>query len=182
MAIPKVDALIQFNDQELKTLSSIYDLVVFLVHSGETFLHMLCDAMAILDLDHLFRSFIIGGNEKDSKDAIRLTCSIIALICVILQDLPENSKLIEKIIFHDDIKLTILLRHNVPKVRLRTCHMLRLLGRFCCYALHSYWNSELSMIIHTELVGDEDCDVQKEALNIIEEFKSFGWFKREIGC
>jgi fused-like protein len=103
--------------------------VVFLAHSGETFLHMLCDAMAILNLDSLFRSFILSGCEKDSKEANRLTAAVLALVCAILQELPENAKLIEKIIFHDSIELFALLKHENSKIRLRACLMLRLLVR-----------------------------------------------------
>lgn len=170
MSIPKVDEMIQFNDSELKTLSGIYDLVVFLVYSGETFLHMLCDAISILNLDNLFRSFIASGVDSESKDAVRLTSSIIALVCAILQDIPENANLIEKIIFHDDVNLCNLLRHNDSKIRLRTCLMLRLLGRFCCFSLQNQWNYEMSSCLE-EMMTDVDDDVKNETLNIIEEFK-----------
>lgn len=168
--------VLNFNDQELKTLCGIYDLVVFLIHSGETFLHMLCDAMAILNLDNLFRSFILSGCEKDTREATRLTGSILAIIFAILTELPENAKLIEKIIFHDSIDLFALLKHENSKIRLRACLMLRLLGRFCCFALQNCWSSELSNLIHKEMILDHDTDVKNEAMNIIEEFKSFGWF------
>lgn len=179
MAIPKVDEMIQFNEGEIKTLSGIYDLVVFLVYSGETFLHMLCDAISILNLDHLFRSFIANGIDCESKDAVRLTGSIISLVCAILQDIPENANLIEKIIFHDEVDLCKLLRHDDAKIRLRTCHMLRLLGRFCCFALQNQWNHEMSSCLE-ELMTDVDDDVRKETMNIIEEFKDcVGWFKME---
>lgn len=170
--------ILKFNDQELKTLCGIYDLVVFLVHSGETFLHMLCDAMAILNLDNLFRSFILSGCEKDTKEATRLTAAILALICAILQELPENAKLIEKIIFHDSIDLFALLKHENSKIRLRACLMLRLLGRFCCFALQNCWSSDLSSLILEEMILDCDGEVKNEAINIIEEFKNFGWFRK----
>lgn len=179
MTIPKVDEMIQFSDGELKTLSDIYDLVVFLVYSGETFLHMLCDAISILNLDHLFRSFIVSGVDGESKDGVRLTSSIIALICAILQELPENANLVEKLIFHDSVDLCKLLRHDESKVRLRTCLMLRLVGRFCCFSLQNQWNHELSSCLE-ELLTDVDDDVRSEAMNIIEEFKDcVGWFKME---
>lgn len=181
----KLESLMNFNEQELKTLSSIYDLVVFLVYSGETFLHMLCDAMALLNLDHLFKNFIAIGCENDTKDAVRLASSVIALICAILQDLPENSKLIEKIIFNDNendvnVDLCKLLRHENSKIRLRTCLMLRLLGRFCCYSLQNQWTTELSLIVNDELTADSNDEVRGEALNVIEEFRNFYWFKEKF--
>ena len=179
MSIPKVDEMIEFTASELKTLSGIYDLVVYLVYSGETFLHMLCDAISILNIDHLFRSFIVSGIDGESPEGVRLTSSIVALISAILQELPENAKLIEKIVFHDDIDLCLLLRHDDSKVRLRTCLMLRLLGRFCCFSLQNHWNHELSSCLE-ELMTDSDDTVRSETLNIIEEFKDcVGWFKFE---
>lgn len=179
MSNPKVDEMIQFNDNELKTLASIYDLVMFLVYSGETFLQMLCDALSLLNMDHLFRSFIVCGTEGDSQESVRLTSAIIALICAILQELPENANLIEKIIFHDDVDLCKLLRHDEAKVRLRTCLMLRLLGRFCCFSLQNHWNLELSSCLE-DLLTDADDDVRSETRSIIEEFKDcVGWFQME---
>lgn len=141
--------------------------------------------MALLNLDHLFKNFIVIGCENDSKVAIRLTSSMIALICAILQDLPENSKLIEKIIFPDNesdvhVDLCKLLRHENPKIRVRTCMMLRLLGRFCCYSLQNQWSLELSMVVNDELTADTDDDVRAEALNVIEEFRNFFWFKEKF--
>ena len=138
-----------------------------------------------MNLDHLFKNFIAIGCENDSNDAVRLASSVIALICAILQDLPENSKLIEKIIFNDnendvEVDLCKLLRHENSKIRLRTCLMLRLLGRFCCYSLQNQWTTELSVIINNELTSDSDDDVRGEALNVIEEFRNFYWFKEKF--
>lgn len=179
MSIPKVDRLITFTVGELKTLSGIYDLVVYLVYSGETFLQMLCDAISILNLDHLFRSFIVSGIDSDLKEAVRLTGTMVALICAILQELPENANLIEKIIFHDDVDLCKMLRHDDAKVRLRTLSMLRLLGRFCCFSLQNIWNHEMNSCLE-ENMTDVDDDVRCKAINIIEEFKDcFSWFKME---
>lgn len=176
MTIPKVDSLIEFTASELKTLSGIYDLVVFLIHSAENFLYMLCDAISVLELDNLFRSFIVSGYGSESGDAVRLTGSIISLISAILQELPENAKLIQNIIFHADIDLRKLLRHKSALIRTRTCQMLRLLGRFCCFSLKNHWNYELSRCLFERQI-DEDVKVRKEAMSVIEEFKDFGWFR-----
>lgn len=179
MSIPKVDKLIHFCDSELKTLSSIYDLVVFLVYSGENFLDMLCDTIALMNLDHVFRSFILSGTNGDSEDGARLAGSIIALINAILQGLPENSKMVEKIIFHEDIELFKLLSNKDTKSRLRACHMLRLLGRFCCLALRKQWQPNMYSRLK-ELMTDTDQRVRDEAENIVEEFKEcVSWFKAE---
>lgn len=139
---------------------------------------MLCDAMAILNLDSIFRSFILSGCDGSTKEAYRLTNSILALICAILQNLPENSKLIENVILHETIELSVLLQHHNDKVRLRAFSMLRLLGRFCCFSLQNRWDSNLSSLIHNKMVMDDNEDVKKEAQSIVEEFKHFGWFKK----
>lgn len=179
MSIPKVDKMVQFTDSELKSLSSIYDLVVFLVHSDEIFVQALCDAISVLKPYHLFRSFIANGLDGESSEGVRLTASIISLISAVLKDLPEHTILIENIIFHDDVDLCKLLRHNSAIVRLRTIHMLRLLGRFCCFSLQNQWNHEMSSCLE-ELMTDVDDDVKNETFNIIEEFKEcVGWFKIE---
>lgn len=174
MSIPKVDKLIQFNHSELKTLSSIYDLVCFLVHSGDNFLDMLCDTIALMNLDHVFRSFILSGTNDNSEDGTRLAGSIIALINAILQNLPENSLMIEKIIFHADIDFCKLLNIKDTKLRLRTCLMLRLLGRFCCLSLRNHWRPDMSICLN-DLLNDEDESVRVEAANVVEEFSCVGF-------
>lgn len=147
--------------------------MVFLVYSEETFLHMFCDAMAILNLDSIFRSFILNGCGTPN----RLTSSILALVCAILQNLPENSKLIESIIFHKTIDLAVFLNHGDDKIRLRSFSMLRLLGRFCCFSLQNQWNVDLTNLVIEKMKNDENSKVKSEALNVNEEFKNFGWFK-----
>lgn len=111
-----------------------------------------------------------------SKDSIRLTCSIIALICAILTELPENANLIEKMIFNEQVVLSKLMRDEVPIIRYRTCMMLRLLGRFCCYQLQNQWNYDMMSCLEEELLCDSDPKVRMEALNIIEEFKTLPFY------
>jgi len=150
---------------------------VYLVHSGGTFVAQLEDAITVLNIDHLFRSFLMNANE--SSDGDRLTSSVIALICAFLQELPEKAGLIEKLIFHADFDLCVLLRHENATVRLRTCLLLRLLGRFCCFSLQSQWKQKICSCLN-ELTIDVDDDVKKATANIIEEFKEcLGWFRNE---
>lgn len=179
MTMPKVEGLIKFTESEVKTLSSIYELVVFLVYSGDAFLQFFCDIISLLDPADLFRSFIVCGLDGKTKDGTRLTSSILALVCAILQELPENANLIKKFIFHDDIDLCKMLRHDDAMVRVRTLLMLRLLGRFCCHSLQSVWSHEMSSCLE-ESTTDADDDVKVEARNTLEEFKDcFSWFRME---
>lgn len=171
MAVPK-PAMVRFNGTDLKTLSLIYDAVMFLVYSDERNLNFLCDAILLLLMDHLFRSFIDCG---DSQDGSRLTSSVIALFCAVLQDLPEHASLIAKIIFHDDIDLVKLMKHDDAKVRLRTCLLLRLLGRFCCCELQKKWSHEMKRSLR-ELTIDTNHEVGVEARNVVDEFKDFVWW------
>lgn len=181
LSVPRVDKIIEFNANELKTLCSIYDAVVYLVHSNDTFLGMLCDAISILNVDNLFRSFILSGiNESYSKEAVRLTGSIIALICAILQDIPENANLIENIVFHNDVNLCKLLQHKEKKIKMRTCQMIRLLGRFRCSLLQNAWSEELSRSM-AGLLKDDCVEVRKESGILLEEFKDcIGWFQKHL--
>lgn len=47
--------------EEVKTLSSLYELVCHLVHSGESFLTQFCDAIAVLGADKLLVNFLSSG-------------------------------------------------------------------------------------------------------------------------
>ncbi|CAO1343477.1 unnamed protein product [Diamesa hyperborea] len=156
ISMPKINEIF-FTDNELKTLAGLYDLVTYLVYSGETFLQMF-------------------STVNRSKDSIRLTCSIIALICAILTELPENANLIEKMIFNEQVVLSKLMRDEVPIIRYRTCMMLRLLGRFCCFQLQNQWNYDMMSCLEEELLCDSDPKVRMEALNIIEEFKTLPFY------
>lgn len=177
LSVPRVDKIIEFNANELKTLCSIYDAVVYLVHTNDTNLGMLCDAISILSVDNLFRSFILSGiNDGDSKEAVRLTGSMIALVCAILQDIPENANLIENIVFHNDVDLCKLLQHKDEKIKMRSCQMIRLLGRFRCSLLQNSWTEELSRSL-AGLLKDESGEVRRESGILLEEFKDcIGWF------
>jgi hypothetical protein len=142
---------------------------------------MFCDAMAIIHgLDFFFRSFIVSSiKNNENANAIRLTSNILALICVILQELPENSKLIENIIFNENVDLCKFFQHKNSKVRLRACMMLRLLGRFCCFALQNHWTIELSNVINKELTKDSDEEVRNVVKSTIEEFQMFQFFREK---
>lgn len=58
VSLPKINEIIEFSEEELKTLCSLYNLVSYLVYSNEMFLHQFLDAMSILSLEGLFASFI----------------------------------------------------------------------------------------------------------------------------
>lgn len=48
-------------DEDIKTLSSLYDLVCHLIHLNDSFLTQFCDALAILGASNLLVQFISGG-------------------------------------------------------------------------------------------------------------------------
>ncbi|CRL00786.1 CLUMA_CG014040, isoform A [Clunio marinus] len=164
----KKEENIKLNSDELKTVSGIYDLVVFLVYTNETFLHTLCDALSILNVNHMLRSLIAYSH----KGPERLTASILSLLCVILKELPENSILVEKIIFHDDIDLTKLIKHENKKVKLQTLTLVRLLGRFCCFSLQNYLKQDFKKALFN-LSQDSNIPVREQAVKIIGEFEGF---------
>jgi fused-like protein len=175
ISLPKLNSIIRFNEAELNSLSGLYDLICYLVYSGETFLHQFCDALSILNLDEMFISFIVSVTLNESNASIRLASSICAIFCAILKQLPENAKLIESVIFNEQVSIESLLKHGNSLIRYRAVMLLRLLGRFCCYSLQNIWNTELNEILEV-LICDSDEDVRNETANIIEEFKSFSFY------
>lgn len=95
---------------EVKTLTAVYDLICYLVHSGENFLKQFCDAIEILGVKELFVNFI--NAIRTNEDYVRLSCAILAVLNCALRELPENAEIIEQIVFHDNVNLIQMLRHG----------------------------------------------------------------------
>jgi len=142
---------------EIKTLSLIYELVSHLIHLGDSFLSQFCDAVAILGADELLINFL--SCDSDDTSIIQLTNSVLSLLSCAIRELPENAELIEKIIFDKRINLILLMKHNDSLQRTRICMLLRLLGRFSCYALQNNWTNEIRDTLEA-LVYDSNEDVR----------------------
>lgn len=156
------------DNDEIKTLISVYDLICYLIHMGDIFLNQFCDAIEILGAKELFVNFIAAAHV--SNDYVQLVCSLLALLNCALRELPENAEIIEQIVFHENVNLMLLLKHDNAFLRLRTCMLLRILTRFSCLALQKRWTNEIKGHLE-KLLLDENPDVKKEAKSAMEEFK-----------
>lgn len=145
---------INLTSDEIKTLSNLYELVNHLVHINDNFLTQFCDAIAwIQGTDEIFISFLSSVTED--RIMVRLVNSILALLCCVLRELPENADLVENIIFNQSVNLISLMKHSNGLLRSRMCMLLRLLGRFSCFSLQSYWSIEMRDTLE-ELLGDSN--------------------------
>ncbi|XP_050083621.1 serine/threonine-protein kinase fused [Anopheles aquasalis] len=157
------------DNDEVKTLTAVYDLISYLTHIDDVFLNQFCDAIEILGAKELFISFFTIVHKNNHYT--RLVCSILALLNCALRELPENAEIIEQIIFDENVNIIGLLQYNDSVLRLRTCMMLRVLARFSCLALQTNgWTNALKESLET-LCADDNIAVKMEATLAIEEFK-----------
>ncbi|XP_058448995.1 serine/threonine-protein kinase fused [Malaya genurostris] len=168
--------LSSLDNDEVKTLTAVYDLICFLVHSGENFLNQFCDAIEILGAKELFVSFINAARTNESY--VRLSCSILAVLNCALRELPENAEIIEQIVFHENVSLLHMLNHEDAILRHRTCTLLRILARFSCLALQKHWTNEIKESLES-LLDDQTLDVKTEAKCVLEEFKYLSFITAE---
>lgn len=150
--------------EDLRTLSSLYELVCHLVHLGTQFLSQFCDAIAILGADEIFSYFVATVTEDKTK--VRLVNSVIAILCCAIRELPENAELVEKIIFNKHVNIVSLLRHSDCLLRSRMCMLLRLIGRFSCRALQINWSTTIRETMEA-LVCDSSSTVRNVSIIII---------------
>lgn len=147
--------------EELKTIACIYDLVCHLVHCGPSFLDQFCDAIAILGVDQLLVKVLTSNalQTRGTKEVERLKRSILGILGCVLRESPENSELVEKIIFDAEIDICVLLRDNNAFVRYRTLILLRLLGRFSAVSLEKNWSVRIKNQIE-DLLNDDQENIQ----------------------
>uniref|UniRef100_A0A336MIK8 non-specific serine/threonine protein kinase n=1 Tax=Culicoides sonorensis TaxID=179676 RepID=A0A336MIK8_CULSO len=163
---------------ELKTIACIYDLVCHLVHCGPSFLDQFCDAIAILGVDQLLVKILTVHMTKQSKcikEVERLKRSLLGILGCVLRESPENSELVEKIIF--DSKIEDLLKDHNGFVRYRALILLRLLGRFSAVTLEKNWKPTIKCQIE-DLLNDEQENIQNEAIAILDEMKHLPFFQQ----
>ncbi|XP_055844636.1 serine/threonine-protein kinase fused [Episyrphus balteatus] len=163
----------ELTKDEIITISRLYELICHLVHLKEQFLSQFCDAVVILSADELLINFL--SHDFKNKNTIRITNCVIALLCCILRELPENADLVEKIIFSPKLDLINLMKHEDQLLRMRICMLFRLLGRFSLRGLQSIWSSEVRKIIES-FVDDKSEEVRMEAQCMLDELKHFSFY------
>uniref|UniRef100_A0A1I8M2I9 non-specific serine/threonine protein kinase n=1 Tax=Musca domestica TaxID=7370 RepID=A0A1I8M2I9_MUSDO len=160
-------------EEEIKCISRLYELVCHLVHLNLQFLNQFCDAVAILSANEFLINFL--NQDFKNSHALRIANNILALLCCVLRELPENAELVEKIIFSPKVDLGRLMQSNNDLLRLRICMLLRLLGRYSLRALQAAWSPEVREAIE-QLSEDNNEDVKVEAGNTMEELRKFSFY------
>ena len=84
---------------ELQALECIYLLLCNLVYTSKEFLIQLCDAIALLNATTLLQQFLLLDRRK-----IRVVTDIVAILCRVLSELPENAQLVEQIVLGNSSK------------------------------------------------------------------------------
>lgn len=168
-----IRAVSELTKEEIITASRLYELICHLVHLNEQFLSQFCDAVVILSADELLTNFL--NHDFKNKYTLRLTNCVLALMCCILRELPENADLVENIIFSPKLELINLIKHEDQLLRLRLCMLFRLLGRFSLRGLQSVWSKEMRKIIES-FINDKNEEVRTEAQCMLDELKHFSFY------
>ncbi|XP_075158948.1 STKc_STK36 domain-containing protein fused [Haematobia irritans] len=163
----------EMNNEEIKCISRLYELVCHLVHLNQQFLNQFCDAVAILSANEFLINFL--NQEFKNVHALRIANNILALLGCVLRELPENAELVEKIIFSSRVDLTLLLRSTDDLLRLRICMLMRLLARYSLRALQAAWSKDVREAIE-QLAEDDNVEVREEAANTVEELHKFSFY------
>ncbi|XP_055909302.1 serine/threonine-protein kinase fused [Eupeodes corollae] len=163
----------ELTKEEIVTASRLYELICHLVHLKEQFLSQFCDAVVILSADDLLINFL--SHDIKNKHTIRITNCVIALLCCVLRELPENADLVEKIIFSTKLDLINLIKQEDQLLRIRLCMLFRLLSRFSLRGLQNIWSSEVRRTIES-FIDDKNEEVRMEAQCMLDELKHFSFY------
>ncbi|CAL7950801.1 unnamed protein product [Xylocopa violacea] len=152
--------------------------VVELVYSGQQFLTQFCDAIYIVNGVSLLQELLNLEKRK-----ARIVADLVAILSNILRSQPENAHLVEKVVLHSNLsgnsidQLGKLLTHRQAVLRARTCHLIRLLGRFSCRALQQIWCKSLKNLVEN-LTVDDDQTVRLAAEDAVSELKELMYYNQ----
>ncbi|CAK9812298.1 Serine/threonine-protein kinase fused [Anthophora plagiata] len=164
---------------ELQTLECTMVVLCRLIYNRQQFLTQFCDAVYIVNGVALLQQLLNLEKRKG-----RVVVDLVAILNHILRSQPENAHLVEKVIFHSHLsgdavkQLGKLLMHRQATLRARTCHLIRLLGRFSCRALQQIWCKSLKNLIEN-LTTDDDKSVRLAAEVAVVELKELMYYKQE---
>ncbi|XP_076388520.1 STKc_STK36 domain-containing protein fused isoform X1 [Megachile rotundata] len=141
---------------ELQTLEYTMLVLCRLTYSRQQFLTQFCDAVYIVNGVTSLQQLLSLEKRK-----ARVVADLVAILSNVLRSQPENAHLVEKVVFRSRLpgnsieQFGKLLTHRQAALRARTCHLIRLLGRFSCRALQQIWCKSLRSLIEN-LIIDED--------------------------
>ncbi|XP_043269140.1 serine/threonine-protein kinase fused isoform X2 [Venturia canescens] len=142
---------------ELQALEASLLVLCRLVHAGQQFLTQFCDAVYIVNGIPFLRQLLTLEKRK-----ARIIGDLVAILNNILRLQPENADLVKGVMIRSNnpsqpiALLEKLLTHRHSIIRLRTCTLVRLLGRFCYRVLQRIWCKELKGLLESLARGDED--------------------------
>ncbi|CAL7950800.1 unnamed protein product [Xylocopa violacea] len=163
---------------ELQTLEYTMLILCRLVYSGQQFLTQFCDAIYIVNGVSLLQELLNLEKRK-----ARIVADLVAILSNILRSQPENAHLVEKVVLHSNLsgnsidQLGKLLTHRQAVLRARTCHLIRLLGRFSCRALQQIWCKSLKNLVEN-LTVDDDQTVRLAAEDAVSELKELMYYNQ----
>ncbi|XP_067640071.1 serine/threonine-protein kinase fused [Eurosta solidaginis] len=168
-----VRAMSELNNEEISTLSRLYELICHLVHLKQQFLSQFCDAVAILAASELL--IILLQPDFKNPDAVRISHNILSLLICVLRELPENAELVEKVIFSTKLKLLMLFKCTDDSIHMRMCMLFRLLARFSLRGLQNIWCTEIKKSIE-EFADNKNAEVREIAESTLEELRHFSFY------
>ncbi|XP_012343953.1 serine/threonine-protein kinase fused isoform X4 [Apis florea] len=164
---------------ELQTLEYMMLVLCRLVYNRQQFLTQFCDAVYIVNGVTLLQQLLSLEKRK-----ARVVVDLVAILSNILRSQPENAHLVEKVVLHSHLsgnsveQLGKLLTHRQAILRMRTCHLIRLLGRFSCRALQQIWCKSLKSLVEN-LIMDNDQAVRLAAEDAVNELKELIYYNQE---
>ncbi|XP_031632215.1 serine/threonine-protein kinase fused [Contarinia nasturtii] len=157
---------------QLKTLSSIYELACYLIHSNGNFLEQFCDSMYMIANDllrHLLKSVVYD------VQGMQLVCAIVSILCFVLRESPENAELVESVIFYEGVDIVSLLQNGNSPLRLRLCNFLRIISRFSWSALQKSWTKDFKQTLES-LLDESNVQIKEAARLTIDELSHLSFY------
>ncbi|KAG7188500.1 hypothetical protein KM043_008135 [Ampulex compressa] len=163
---------------ELQALECTMLVLCRLTYNQEKFLTQFCDAIYIVNGLTLLQQLLTLEKRK-----ARVVADLVAILSNILRSQPENAELVEKVVLHTKSigesvgQLSKLLTHRQSVLKTRTCHLIRLLGRFSCRTLQQVWGKSLRTLIEDLLVDDNE-NVRTAAEDAVRELKQLVYYNQ----
>ncbi|XP_051157218.1 serine/threonine-protein kinase fused [Leptopilina boulardi] len=170
---------LSLSGEELQAIERNILLLCRLVYVKEQFLTQFCDAIYIISGIPLLQQLLTLENKKPG-----VVGYLLAIFNNVLRSQPENAEIIEKVVLRvqdNETKeskleqLKKLLSHHQPVLRLRTCILIKHLGKFCCRDLQHIWEKSLRSSLET-LTVDKDSSVKDVAIDVVNELKNLPYY------
>ncbi|XP_012264589.2 serine/threonine-protein kinase fused isoform X2 [Athalia rosae] len=160
---------------ELQALECVMLVLCRLVYVQEQFLTQFCDAVYIVNGMPLLQQLLTLEKRKS-----RVVADLVAILNNVLRCQPENAELVERVVLRTKApeQLGKLLTHRQSVLRVRSCTLVRLLGRFSCRALQQAWGRPLRNLLESLTMDNEDI-VRNAAEAAVSELKQLLYYNQQ---